>query len=188
MTLNKRTTNALKKLAKAALDSDGGEKELNKLAIKLATLGFLDGETAASSGEDHDTALQRFQRIQSLKKDLRAEAARIARSVLEDRAQSIFESHPDVESFGWRQSTPTETQEYGYDGFMIVHSSSPFINGEEAYTNPRDKDGTAANAVGRTVAYVIRPTELQDMFGDGAHVTIKRDLTIEHEHWWPPDC
>ena len=177
----KRQATKLKKLARAALDTSD-EPELNKVAVDLIKLGYLEDE-----GHEEETELERFKRLMTLKQELRAESTRIARTVFDARAQEMFAKDPDLESFGWRQATPTETQEYNHAGFMIVHAETPIINGvEQDWRSPRDQDGTAGS-VRRTLAYLFWNTELEDMFGDGREITVQRDGTVTSEYWRPPE-
>ena len=179
--LTKRQVTSLKKLAKAALTTRD-EPELNKLAVGLIKLGFMEDEE-----DEGETELARFQRLKALKAELRGEAARIARAVFEARAREMFDNDPSLSSFGWRQATPTETQEYNLTGFMQVHSETPLINGEELdWLSPREQDGTAGS-VRRTLAFLFWNTELEDMFGDGREITVQRDGTITTEYWHPPE-
>ncbi len=178
--LNKRQLTKAVKMAQEAL-ATGDEPELNKLAVELIKLGLMEDEGAEES------PLEAFQRRKALKKELRGEAARIARTVFEERAREMFDNDPELQSFSWRQGTPTETQEYNLPGFMRVHSETPSINGvEQDWRSPRDEDGTAGS-VRRTLAYLFWTTELEDMFGDGSEVTVLRDGTITRDYWHPPD-
>ena len=133
-------------------------------------------------------------------RQLREEAARIARETFALEAQALFEQNPQLRAFGWQQYTP-----YFNDGDTCEFGANvdyPFVTlliddegKEERFTDTLWGKRAAAEpdlaarveSAQRTVKDFLRAFDEEDylsMFGDHVQVTITREgATAEHyEH------
>lgn len=135
------------------------------------------------------------------KENLEKEASKVreaAKAAFKAGAMELFEQHPDLKSFGWKQATP-----YFNDGDECVFSAytdAPDINGEngEDLDDGKEYDpktGKYEQVREPTVAYKLRDPvsdflsqfdndTMKGMFGDHASVTVFRKGEIEIEEYY----
>jgi hypothetical protein len=122
-----------------------------------------------------------------------------AKEVFAELASPLFEAHPQLENFSWRQYTP-----YFNDGEPCEFSAnkdaeSIDINGEDGYEVSKTSrwDGSkcvdlapeelhplhAAQEQAAAILAEFDDDTLHDMFGDHAEVTVKRDGTVDVEEY-----
>lgn len=142
-------------------------------------------------------------------KEMNAELEQLKKQHLEkskimfaDVAKQVFEKHPILESFGWRQYTPYFND--GEECTFSAHIDDPYVNEQEEYDdgsretiyqkvegeykdipNPDYKPEIAA-ARKDVVEFLknIDESVLREMFGDHKMITVKRESVEveEYEH------
>ncbi len=103
---------------------------------------------------------------------LREQMKVAAKAFFSDASKSLFEAHPELESFGWTQYTP-----YFNDGqpcVFSVHNDEPDVNGEDGYDI--DEDNALVPAQKEVVKFLQTFTDddMETMFGDHCRVLVTR--------------
>lgn len=92
------------------------------------------------------------------------------RRILKDLSLSIFEAHPKLTAFGWKQYVDTE------EGFVTT-ISKPDINYEDG-VEIYDADDLAAQEFIFNKLKKLNPVALRLAFAENAEITVDADLDI----------
>lgn len=130
-------------------------------------------------------AVEKYEAASRAAEAAKRESRALLRDALAAKAASLFEKHPKVEGFSWRQYTP-----YFNDGDPCrfgVHADYPDINGltydEYGYGKNADADLKAA---AKDIAALVRSFDVDDLeaaFGDPSTVFVYRDGRVETEDY-----
>ncbi len=135
-------------------------------------------------------SLARYETLKAKRAELAAELTAAAKDAFRVRAQSLFNAHPDLAEFSWKQYTP-----YFNDGDECVFSAKtdyPDLRmtdeGERTYWwRDSRKDETPRDRAGEDVKNffgAFGDDDLKEMFGDHTEILVTRDgvEVLEYEH------
>lgn len=125
----------------------------------------------------------------------------LADAAFKDGARRLFDLYPELQSFGWRQYTPSYCD--GDLCMLVVWSGEPDINGmseydvddedEDAQVDEDGDDENSAELLKRLQPPVaeflesFNPEDLGHMFGDPVCVTVRRSGDVE-VYEFDPEC
>ena len=115
----------------------------------------------------------RMEAVKKLQEETRDQIDKICGEAFEAGVGILFETYPELKSFGWRQYTP-----YFNDGdacYFSVHADEPDINGEgsDEWYDEEGWQNKAADDIAELV-YSIDEGYLKRRFDDHAEVTVTR--------------
>src|SRR5262249_17880858 len=183
-------------------------------AIELSTRAFRSRENAQAecdhlnTGRDthysvmelqvSDDEFESYDAVRDQIKEARVKALELARQEFSAGCKALFESHPKLESFGWRQYTPSYCD--GAPCSLVVWYTEPDINGIDGdevdggmgmhpesgewvrLREPsleRKLQGAVADFLSRFAA-----EDFGEMFGDGVQITVQRNGEVEIEAYY----
>lgn len=141
------------------------------------------------------TIIDKLTEIKKAKEDLEKQLLEQSKAAFHETVKEIFDAHPKLESFSWRQYTPyfndgeecvfsanADDLDYRYDGHgyqVVSQFSSGHREALRVLGDLREAHGKIQKLFG-----VLGSDALKELFGDHASVVVRRDAVDveEYEH------
>ncbi len=146
-----------------------------------------EAEGGGYTVDEVEVPAESFPRCRARYRASKGKMLRVARAAFFASCRDLFDAHPGLQSFGWRQYHQTS-----FCANPLCHSGSTFfvdghdpdINGFDGRTRASERSPEAE--LQRPVSQLLEAfeDELANLFGDDVAVTVLRDGTVEVEDYY----